>query len=145
MYICLYIYIYMAVSILYLSFYNHKTITEQPLKFRVICYYNICVCRGCGLRRQKVFVFCAKSDLFVLWLIKMFAFVVGVACGAQQILYVTSKMTFSRYFQSWVTRRGKQLEHVCPKTMGILENVKRHQKPKFVLWLSCCFWCKDTK
>ena len=26
----------MAVSILYLSFYNHKTITEQTLKFRVI-------------------------------------------------------------------------------------------------------------
>ena len=25
----------MAVSILYLSFYNHKTITEQTLKFRV--------------------------------------------------------------------------------------------------------------
>ena len=26
------------VSILYLSFYNHKTITEQTLKFRVIFY-----------------------------------------------------------------------------------------------------------
>ena len=30
-----YIFVYMAVSILYLSFYNHKTITEQTLKFRV--------------------------------------------------------------------------------------------------------------
>ena len=28
-------YIYMAVSILCLSFYNHKTITEQTLKFGV--------------------------------------------------------------------------------------------------------------
>ena len=80
----IYIYIYMAVSILYLSFYNHKTITEQTLKFRVgepqakwtielylprvhiyigtliwvlIFYENVCVCRGCGLRRSKVFVF----------------------------------------------------------------------------------------
>ena len=35
MYVYTCIYIYMAVSILYLSFYNHKTITEQTLKFRV--------------------------------------------------------------------------------------------------------------
>ena len=88
----------MAVSILYLSFYNHKTITEQTLKFRVICYENVCVCRGCGLRRQKVVVCYAKSDLFVLFLIKMFAFVVGVACGAKKFLYVTQKVTCSCYF-----------------------------------------------
>ena len=40
----------------------------------------------------------AKSDFFVLFLIKMFAFVVGVACGAQKCLYFTSKITCSRYF-----------------------------------------------
>ena len=33
-----------------------------------------------------------------VYFIKMFAFVVGVACGAQQFLYFTPKMTFSRYF-----------------------------------------------
>ena len=33
-----------------------------------------------------------------VYFIKMFAFVVGVACGAQKCLYVTPKMTFSRYF-----------------------------------------------
>ena len=54
-------------------------------------------CHGCGLRRSTVFVLYEKSDLFVLCLIKMFAFVVGVACGAQKFLYFTSKMTFSRY------------------------------------------------
>ena len=88
----------MAVSILYLSFYKHKTITEQTLTFRVISYQNVCLCRGFGLRRQKVVVFYAKGDFFVLLLIKMFAFVVGVACGAQKFLYVASKMTCSRYF-----------------------------------------------
>ena len=63
----------------------------------------------------------------------MFAFVVGLACGAQKFLYVTSKMTFSRYFESWVARRGKKLEHFFPTNMKIIKNVKRHQKPKFVL------------
>ena len=90
-------------------------------------------CHGSGLRRSNVFVFYPKSDLFVIFLIKMFAFVVGVACGAQKFLYFTSKMTFSRYFESWVARRGKKLEHCCPKTMRIVKNVKTHQKPKFVL------------
>ena len=79
------------------------------------------------------------------FLIKMFACVVGVACGAQRFLYFTSKMKLSRYFESWVARRGKKFEHCCAKTMKIVNNVKRHQKPKFVQWFSCCFWCKDTK
>ena len=33
-----------------------------------------------------------------VYFIKMFAFVVGVACGAQTFLYFTSKIKCSRYF-----------------------------------------------
>ena len=45
-----------------------------------------------------MFVFYAKSDFSMLCLIQMFAFVVGVACGAQKFLYVTSKMRFHVMF-----------------------------------------------
>ena len=56
----------------------------------------------------------------------MFAFVVGVACGAQKFLYVTPKITFSRYFHSWDARSGKKSEHVRSKTMKIIKNDKKH-------------------
>ena len=85
----------MAVSILYLSFYNHKTITEQTLKFRV---GDPQVKWNTELDLPRVHIYILVHSFGCLYFIKMFAFVVGVACGAQKFLYFTPKMRFSRYF-----------------------------------------------
>ena len=45
-----------------------------------------------------------------LFCIKMFAFVVGVACGAQQFLHFTSKMKFSRYVLVLRRPQGQTVE-----------------------------------
>ena len=56
--------------------------------------------------------------------LKMLEFPVGVSCGANKFLYVTPQIILSRYFWLWVTRRGNKLKHVGPTTMEIIENDK---------------------
>ena len=60
-------------------------------------------------------------ELGDVYLIKMLAFSVGVACGAKKCLYVMPTMTFSQYFCFWDARRGKAFEHFGQKTMRILK------------------------
>ena len=64
----------------------------------LIFYQNVWNFFWCGLRRQKVFVFYAKSDIFKLFSIQMLEFSFGVACGAKKVLYFTLKMIFSCTF-----------------------------------------------